>query len=210
MPIDDFVRDRGEDGTSWHPLLRFLEGRIKAGDTATFELHQPTEVFGYRKAKIYIHLSRAGEEHEYDCKVEDWDDDLNAGLVRLGVKAVSVEAEKDRFALGLRAALRKPEKRYGDGYFGSVLVEFIQESDFHDHPEVAEVLKHVPHVRPNHGQAYPDCRDMIEEAIRGRGLELTKSLKYPVEEATQVLAGALARYLDDRFSVSSRRVLGLL
>lgn len=51
---------------------------------------------------------------------------------------------------------------------------------------------------------------MTEEAIRGRGVELTKSLKHPAEEATEILAGALARYLDDRFSVSSRRVLGLL
>src|SRR5258708_22269442 len=109
MPIDDFVREHEEDGTAWPPLLRFLESRLKAGETATVELHQPPELLGYRKARIYIHLVRAGEE--YDCKTEDWDDDLNAGLVRLGVRAVSADAEKDRFALGLRAALRQPEKR---------------------------------------------------------------------------------------------------
>jgi hypothetical protein len=208
MPIDDFVRDRGENGATWHPLLRFVEGRITAGDTATFELYQSRELFGYRKAKIYVHLSRDGKES--DCKGEDWDDDLNVGLVRLGVMAVSPEVEKDRFALGLRAALRKPEKRFGDGYFSSVLMEFVVGSDFRTHAEVAAILGHIPYTRANHGKVYADCRDMIEEAIRGCGLELTRNLKYPVPEASDILAGALARYLDDRFSVSNRRVLGLL
>ena len=50
---------------------------------------------------------------------------------------------------------------------------------------------------------------MTEDAIRGRGVELTKYLGYDDEQAIQILSGALARYLDERFSVSRRRLLGL-
>lgn len=55
-----------------------------------------------------------------------------------------------------------------------------------------------------------ECRDMIDGAIAGRAKELTKCLEYEIAEAEEILAAALAQYLDDRFSVTNRRVLGLL
>jgi hypothetical protein len=206
MPIEDFFRK--DDVAGNHPLLSFVATRLKAGDDAVFELYRPPEGLGYRKAKIYVHLIRGGQE--VDCKADDWDDDLNDGLVHLGVRADSPEGEKGRFALGLRASLRKPEKRFGDGYFNSVLIEFALESDFSARPEVEEVLKHIPHASPYKGRGYADCRAMIGHAIRGRALELANELKYSLPEAADVLSGALARYLDERFSVSSRRLLGFL
>jgi hypothetical protein len=163
---------------------------------------------GYAKAKIYLRLFRG--DKEVDGKSDDWDDDLNDGLARLGIRSETVENEKDRFALALRASFRRPESRFGDGYFNSVLVEFVLGSDFHDHAEVAGVLRHISHVTPHQGQGYADCRDMIEYAIRKRGMELTKWLNYEVPQAADILAGALARYLDERFSVTNRRLLGLL
>ncbi|MEK6234950.1 MAG: hypothetical protein N2C14_09575 [Planctomycetales bacterium] len=54
------------------------------------------------------------------------------------------------------------------------------------------------------------CRELIAEAISGRARELTKSLKYPQQEARNILVSSLAQYLDDRFSVTSRRQMGLL
>ena len=51
---------------------------------------------------------------------------------------------------------------------------------------------------------------MIAEAIGGRAKELKDVLGYAPEEAKHILVAALARYLDERFSVSSRRGLGLL
>jgi hypothetical protein len=208
MPIEDFVQERDGDVTTWHPLLRFVAARLKTGDAAKIELHQPPTAMGYRKAKIYVHLYQG--EQEYDSKADDWDDDLNTGLVRLGVCAISADQEKDRFALGLRAAFRKPEKRFGDGYFNAVLVEFVRESDFAGRAETSEVLQHIYVARPHRGSGYEDCRQMIRDAIHGRGLELTKDLGYGVEEAVDLLSGALARYLNERFSVSRRRLLGLL
>jgi len=64
-------------------------------------------------------------------------------------------------------------------------------------------------VDPNF-RTYFKCRGMIDGAIRGRARELNKRLDYSVPEAEQILAGAIAQYLDERFSVSNRKVLGLL
>lgn len=206
MPIDDFVREG--DATASHPLLRFLGSKMRNGHRAVFRLEVPARLVGYAKAKIYLRLLEGDEE--VDLKCDDWDDDLNDGLIRLGIRAETAENEQERFALALRDSLKRPENRYGDGYFNSVLVDFIQQSDLHAHPAIAAVLEHLPHLSPHVGQSYYDCREMIEHAIRTRGLELTKHLGYPVPDAVDILAGALARYLDERFSVTNRRLLGLL
>lgn len=206
MAIEDYFRSMETVGN--HPLLRFVAARQKAGDLAVFQLHRPRETMGFRKAKIYIHLIRA--DQEVDCKQDDWDDDLNTGLIHLGVKSRTSDEEKDRFVLGLRAALRQPEKRFGDGYFSSVLVQVLLESDFYTHPDVAAALNHVPHSSPHQGRSYPECVGMIDEAIRGRAVELSGRLNYERLQAWEVLAGAMAGYLDERFSVTSRRLLGLL
>ena len=50
-----------------------------------------------------------------------WDDDLNAGLIQLQVRAVTPEQEAERFALGLLRGI--PEgcrESSGDGYFNAV------------------------------------------------------------------------------------------
>ena len=72
-----------------------------------------------------------------------WDDDLNAGLILLKVKSVSPEQEAERFALGLRAAMRRIEREFGDGYFNAVLVELIKESRSDRYPEIAEVMRYA-------------------------------------------------------------------
>jgi hypothetical protein len=206
MPIEDFFQRPEPAGN--HPLLRFVAARKAAGDQPGFQLFRPHDTLGFRKAKIYIHFFRDGTE--VDCKDDDWDDDLNSGLIRLGVRSGTADEEADRFVLGLRAALRKPEKRYGDGYFSSVLIEYVRGTDFHTYPDVAEALRHISTIRPDQSQSYSDCRDMIDAAVRGRAVELSELLGYDVPTAWAILAKAMAGYLDERFSVTSRRLLGLM
>ena len=107
--------------------------------------------------------------------------------------------------------MRKAGREFGDGYFNSVLIDFLEDSDLNKHPEIAKVLEHSFAHRPNReGNGYNTCREMITDAISGRARELTGPLNYSREEATRILVAALARYLDERFSVSRRRRLGLL
>src|SRR5262249_55073348 len=120
-----------------------------------------------------------------------WDDDLNAGLIQLGVRAVNPEQEAERFALGLRGALRKAEREFGDGYLNGLLLEFIRDSDLTRYPEIAEVLEHSYAVPPNReGKAagrYDLCREMIADVISGRAHELKDKLGYTEEEAKPIL-----------------------
>jgi hypothetical protein len=143
-----------------------------------------------------------------------WDDDLNAGLIHLGVRAVDPVQEAERFALGLRGPLRRAEREFGNGFLNAVLVDLLTDSDLSRHPQIADVLGHAYALQPNReGKAaarYNLCREMIADAISGRARELIGPLGYPREEAKQILVNALARYLDERFSVSCRRQLGLL
>jgi hypothetical protein len=140
----------------------------------------------------------------------EWDDELNASLVGLGVRARDIKQEGLRFSLGLRAALRKVERRYGDGYLNAVLVDLVDESDLSRNGEIAEVRKYL-HANPaERSKSYAACRELIANEIGGRAVELRDQLKYPPDEVKAVMEKALATYLDERFSVSSRRQLGLL
>ncbi len=214
MPqLDNYFQDEAEAPYDHHPLLRYLTELEARPDfqEAKAEVVRPRAPLGHKPAKLYLHCYAKSGAAIDGPHAEDWDDDLNAALVRHRVRAVSVDNEKVRFSLGLRAALQGAETRFGDGYYNSVLVHHIMNTPFKDHPAVAAVLPHVNRsgIDPSF-RTYAECRDMIDGAIRGRARELTKDLGYGVPEAEDILATALAQYLDDRFSVTNRRVLGLL
>jgi hypothetical protein len=86
----------------------------------------------------------ANGQHEPSVE-HDWDEELNAGLIQLGICAVDPDNEALRFALGLRDALVSVERRFGIGYYNAVLLDLIKESDLDRYPEIGEVLKHTYH-----------------------------------------------------------------
>ena len=180
--------------------------------SASVEVFRPNGEFGQGKPEMYVQFKEAGRPT--DLATVPWDDDLNAGLIVLKVKSVSPEQEAERFALGLRAAMRKIEREFGDGYFNAVLVELIKESHLDSYPDIAKVMRYaqakVPHRESGAFDRYTICRELIAGAISGRAKELTRGLGYTQEEAKGILVSALARYLDERFSVSSRREIGML
>src|SRR5947209_3576456 len=110
-----------------HPKLRFWKDRkTQAGvSDVRCEVRRRRDVLGYEPAKLYVHFYGPGNE-ELLCDEVDWDDELNTGLIELEVKAIDEENEGQRFSLGLRAALRPAERRFGDGFFNAVLVEWVR------------------------------------------------------------------------------------
>jgi hypothetical protein len=206
--LDDFFH--GQTDSLAHPRLRNWKARLdREGTTATLEVVRPEAVLGQSRPEMNLQFTEG--MNLLPIETVPWDDDLNAGLIQLHVRAVSPEQESERFALGLRAAMRKAEREFGDGYFNAVLVDLLRDSDLTSYPKIAEVLKHAVASSPaREGRSYRPCREMITDAIRGRAQELTGPLKYPQEEAKHILVAALARYLDERFSVSARRRLGWL
>lgn len=208
--LDDFF---SKPTDSLHPRLRSWKARLdEARTSAALEVFRPTTYLGQAQPEMTILFTRGDSPSDQETLL--WDDDLNSGLIQFQVRAVAPDQEAERFALGLRAALRRAEREFGDGYFNTVLVELLADSDLITHPQIAEVLKYIYterlHPEGRASDRYTICRQLIADAISGRAHELTGPLKYPQEEAKRILVAALARYLDDRFSVSRRRQLGVL
>src|SRR5205823_981369 len=157
------------------------------------ELYRPATVLGTMQTEMNLHFTENGKALPLETVV--WDDDLNTGLIHLGVRSVTPEQEAERFALGLRDALRKAEREGGNGYLNAVLLAFISDSELVRYPEIAEVLEHAYGTRLNHegngADRYNLCREMIANAISGRARELTDRLNYPQEEAKRILVAAL-------------------
>jgi hypothetical protein len=210
--LEDYFHQKADENYD-HPLLRCAEDAKNRSEVkrVAVEVLRPRDVLGFKPAKLYLHLfGEAGQDLQPSQK-EEWDDTLNATLVKRGIQAVSPDNEKVRFTLGLRAALQAPETRFGDGYFNAVFVHHIVNSPFAHHRTVEPVLKHVSRngIDPSF-RTYAECNGLIDTAIRGRAMELVHNLGYSIPEAEEILAAAVAQYLDERFSVTNRRLMGLL
>lgn len=189
------------------PLVRYCKSRKAAGDRIEVELYRP-DAGGSSRTELVI--LRWEEDTEQKPDNVEWDDVVNSGLIEIGIRAVNLRQEGERFALCVRAALRPIERRYGDGYLSAVLVDLLDESDLCKDGEIAEVRKFVQVNRPERSRSYENCRDAIANEIGGRAVELRDKLKYTPDEVKAVMKTALAIYLDERFSVSNRRAYGLL
>ena len=89
-------------------------------------------------------------------------------------------------------------------------MDLLDESDLCKNGEIAEVRKYVHTNSAERSRSYEDCRNLIANEIGGRAVELRDKLNYKPEEIKAVMTKALAIYLDERFSVGSRRSFGLL
>ncbi|HET6248136.1 MAG TPA: hypothetical protein VFE47_10605 [Tepidisphaeraceae bacterium] len=188
-----------------HPLLRFLD-RTQP-ERAEIEVVRPKDVLGFKSARLYLHFAKNGVAQapaEYL-----WDDELNLALINRGIKSASPESEEIRFGLYLRYKLKRTESRYGDGFFNSVLILVIRELKFELFPEVEKILGQIHTNKPDPGgSSLDDCRNAISTILGKAVEELTKRLQYPEAQADEILAGAVAKYLDERFTVSDRIRLG--
>lgn len=195
----------GNEPQPVHPVVKYLKN-VKP-QRVEVEVWRAREVLGYKPARIIIHITK--DEVQLPPTEYAWDDDLNHILINSGYRAVNQENEKVRFCMALRSGFRKPETRFGEGFFNAVLVKLIKGGPFMEFGEVAGVMKDVsanePYMR---GPSYEDCIAMIKSVLHGRAKELTEALHYDRPIAEDVLAGALARYLDERFTVTDRRRLG--
>jgi hypothetical protein len=206
--LDRVFDDVQTDPPPVHPRVRHWRNRLARGTQLGVEVVRSPEALGERVTELVV---SAGDGDTDPPEVFAWDDELNAALVQLGIRATDRTNEEQRFALGLRAAVRKATREFGDGFVNSVLLELVNESDLSRHASIADVVKHAHALAPNRdSKRYTPCREMIADAISGRMYELKSDLKYSPADARDILVAALARFLDERFTVSSRRRLGLL
>jgi hypothetical protein len=103
--------------------------------------------------------------------------------------------------------MRPIATRFGDGYFNSVLVYLLRQGPFADHSALAETLGSI-HEYPAAGGSKGDCEELIDHELGVAAQELM-GLYADRTVAEDILAGAITQYLDDRFHVTDRRLLGL-
>ncbi len=205
--LDEFYKSSDEAPS--HPRLRDWARRLEQdGTMAEVELYRPGTALGLAQTEMNLQFTENGRKQPLETFA--WDDELNAGLIQLGIKAADVEHESDRFALALRGAFRKAVREFGDGYFNAVLVTFIRGSVLAQFEAIKDVLEYLPNTPPEETKSSKLCRELIAAEISARARELTAKLRYDRSDADKILVGAISRYLDERFTVSIRRGLGLL
>lgn len=194
-----------EEQQSSYPLLRYIDE--KKPDSVSVEVDRSKDLLGYRSAKLVVSLTINGDRQPSQEYL--WDDELNLALVKRGYRSISLADEKKRFVLMLKSRLRTVETRFGDGFFNAVLVHMVREGALMKVSEVADVMKDVFANEPcMSGSSYGDCRNAITQVLRTCANDLSMLLGYDRDEAEEILAGAIARYLDERFTVTDRRRLG--
>jgi hypothetical protein len=136
-----------------------------------------------------------------------WDLELDTWLLERGVLAVNPKNEAERFGYRLDELFASVEERYGDGYFNSVLLTYLKESDLASRPNLREKLDAVHAYPPHHSRAAEDCLERITQVLADTAQTLARL--YPDRAVAEtILCDALAYYLDDRFNISTRAALG--
>ncbi len=195
-----------------HPLIRLLTLRQSKPDfgAARVVILRPRAALGFEPARLTLEfLDNRGSPIDY--KTEEWDPGLNGALVRREIRALDEANEITRFGLALAAAFEEAESRYGDGFFNAVLMQVVDKSPFAGKAVINDLRPHISTNRPYQGgHSAEDCAVMIQSALQDRWFELRRNLGYEKDAADRIMAGALASYLDDRFTVTDRRKLGWL
>ena len=193
------------DNTFAHPRLRRWQTLLKRdGVTASVEVSRAADLLGYGAATLYVNIDGAGNPIQDS---EPWSDELNRGLVELGVAARTPEDEARRYALALEVAFESIENDVGQGFFNGVLLEQLAGGSFG--ARLAPTLEQIHSVRSSRdSRRFLECDDHIRNVIKAHARELTKKLGYGPAKAESILGDALEQYLDNRFHVRSRAALG--
>jgi hypothetical protein len=194
-----------------HPRFRAWDATLARPEVARVQVELRRERSGllFQPARLFV--SFLDEQGAVVPPMDEvaWEPILESWLQAHGVRAVSTENEALRASLLLRAELREVLQRYGDGYFTAVLLAEVGDG-LGAAPRVAEVLQHIHTTPPSlESASYEDCRQQIEGVLRGQALRLLQLYDGDRDTAEAILSEAVALYLDDRFSVTNRALLGL-
>lgn len=199
--------------TEQHPRIRAWQSYRRQPSVAHVEvdIKRDREGLSVLPARLFVHFcDKNGEDVRMDESL--WEPELDEWLIdEQKARATTINMEKLRFSLLLKPRLRPILVRYGDGYFNSVLVEDIRNGPYAKHKEVANVLRDIRENPPFRGDNWDECRESIDDVLKATAKRIT--LLYPIQpgkknQGEDILGGAIAQYLDDRFGVTNRRLLG--
>lgn len=180
--------------------------RISGAQALQSEFVRPRDGLSFGPARLSVSFLRGRQEVPRD--IAQWDLQLDTWLIEQGATAPSDQNEVERFGFRLRELLEHPEQRYGSGFFNSVLVHYLHDSELSKQPQVREMLASIHEYKHSQSESARDCADYIEQVFMEAAQQLTNQLGYPQPRAVKILSSAIAYYLDERFNVTTRKQLG--
>jgi hypothetical protein len=194
-----------------HPKLRYWqELATKHGTSPIVEVNRPRDGLGFAPARLRVTVrDEQGNPITDNDDPEPWEPQLALATVERGWRAPDPANEAIRIGLLLKMFFSQPEMRYGDGLFSSVLVDVLRTSDFAREPVVSEVLKFISVPRPRASPSTNDCAENIKAVLARVAQLIAGPLKYPQPEAKDIIAKSVAYFLDERFSITPGKLLGL-
>lgn len=192
-----------------HPKVAYWKSILAKGQVerirVTFVREKDLLVFG--PARLFVHLHDAAMEDVRSPEEMAWDERINAELVKMHATALSKQNETERFGMVFNDRFRLVDSRFGDTFFNAVLVTYLKSSAFAKLDPTKTILDGMQEYRPSPGRQLEECEEMIEDVIGYAIDALHGPLKYSRPTTTDIVAGALAYYLDERFSISDRKIL---
>lgn len=190
-----------------HPKLRsWLSYKNSAEVTrCTVEFRRERDGLVFRPARLYLVAER--KDGTIFSDGEPWDRALNEALVEKKFKARDEENESERMGYMLAGRMQPLVNKFNDGFFNAVLVRYLNQNGYVEIPAIAAKLAKIREDAPSAGEAALDCEARIDSVLARCAQELV-GLEYEPEESKHILAGAIAYYLDERFSITNAEILG--
>ena len=204
LNLDDLFKDQFD-----HPKLRYWQDLgAQHGTSPEVEVVRPRDGLGFARTAVHVTV-RDANGAVVTTDVEPWEPQMVLSTVERGWRAPTSEREIERFGILLKTLFAPIETRYGDGYFSSVLVEVLQDSEFSKEPSVAELLGliKVPPAYVSSNRA--DCVANIKAVLARVAQWIAGPLNYTRDDAKAILTRAVTYFLDERFSITAGRMLGL-
>jgi hypothetical protein len=202
--IDDlFSTESGRKST--HPRVVRWQRLRADGRMLRLQVHRKWDGLTFAPARLFV----TAQESDTDPGLLDevlWEDELNQGLVELGVRAEDPKQEITRYALAFRSAFDPIKLRHGQDFIRAVTVEYLRESILGEQPTLKGVLDQIHTNKTSQGKSHEQAVDAIENIVKTKAHELKTKLKYGQDEAVTILSGALAQYLDEIFHLRTRNV----
>ena len=189
-----------------HPRIKYWTAKKLSAARVDVEVFQTRDGLVRSAPRLFVNFYNKEDLVEVQDEVP-WEIELDEWLVEQGFPAADRDKEKLRFSFHIAHAFRPIINRYGSDYFGSVLIELIKAGPFADHPDIQPLLPHI--LRGNPSKEFrEECEERIEEQLYKLAGKIKRICSEQAEATADILGGALAHYLDERYSVSDRKMLG--
>lgn len=194
-----------------HPRVRFWEGALKSGEVAHLLVEvwrERFDILSWGPTTLCVYCKDASERDVHPPEEIAWNEKLNRELIRLRARAISLENESERFGLVLRDRLDSVVIRFGDGFFSGVLIDYLGEGGFASLDPVQKALSRIHVFKPAGGPHRTRCIEFIQEELKYCVDALFEVFMYSKAQSISILSNALYSYLDERFSITTREMLG--